>query len=84
MTWCRLDMRRRSIRAGTFDLGRFFQSADRSRRIVAYNASQVIFAQGEACTSVLYIQNRRRQAVAAVAIRQKGGSGDARPRGFLR
>jgi CRP-like cAMP-binding protein len=39
-----------------FDLGRFLQSAGRSRRIVPYDPRQVIYAQGERCTSVLYVQ----------------------------
>ena len=50
-------MRKKAARARTFDLGRFLRSAGRARRIVTYERSQVIFAQGEPCTSVLYIQS---------------------------
>jgi CRP-like cAMP-binding protein len=41
---------------GGFDLGRFLQSARRSRRSVRYEPVQVIFSQGAPCTSVLYVQ----------------------------
>jgi CRP-like cAMP-binding protein len=50
-------MRKKTIRPPTFDLDRFLQSAGRSRRIVRYKPSHVIFAQGEPCTSVMYVQS---------------------------
>jgi CRP/FNR family transcriptional regulator, cyclic AMP receptor protein len=46
----------RKAAARAFDLGRFLQSAGRSRRSVRYEPGQVIFSQGEPCTSVLYVQ----------------------------
>ncbi len=46
----------RKAAARAFDLGRFLQSAGRSRRRVQYEPGQVIFSQGEPCTSVLYVQ----------------------------
>jgi CRP/FNR family cyclic AMP-dependent transcriptional regulator len=46
----------RKAAARVFDLGRFLQSAGRSRRTVRYEPGQVIFSQGEPCTSVLYVQ----------------------------
>jgi CRP/FNR family transcriptional regulator, cyclic AMP receptor protein len=46
----------RKAAARAFDLGRFLQSAGRSRRTVRYEPGQVIFSQGEPCTSVLYVQ----------------------------
>jgi CRP-like cAMP-binding protein len=41
----------------TFDSEQFLHSVGRSRRLVTYRPSQVIFAQGEPCTSVLYVQS---------------------------
>src|SRR5713101_8590683 len=41
---------------GTFDVQAFLDSAGIARRIVAYRRGEVIFAQGDACDSVLYIQ----------------------------
>jgi CRP-like cAMP-binding protein len=40
-----------------FDVERFLQSVGRSRRVVTYQPSQVIFAQGDPCTTVLYVQS---------------------------
>jgi CRP/FNR family cyclic AMP-dependent transcriptional regulator len=40
-----------------FDLERFLHSVGNSRRQVTYQPAQVIFAQGDPCTSVLYIQD---------------------------
>ena len=41
----------------TFDLERFLHSVGSSRRQVTYEPSQVIFAQGDPCTAVLYVQD---------------------------
>ncbi len=46
----------RKTAARAFDLGRFLQAAGLSRRSVRYEPGQVIFSQGEPCTSVLYVQ----------------------------
>ncbi len=46
----------RKTAARAFDLGRFLQSAAGSRRSTRYKPGQVIFSQGEPCTSVLYVQ----------------------------
>ena len=40
-----------------FDLERFLHSVGNSRRQVTYQTAQVIFAQGDPCTSVLYVQS---------------------------
>jgi CRP/FNR family transcriptional regulator, cyclic AMP receptor protein len=40
-----------------FDLERFLHSVGNSRRQVTYQPAQVIFAQGDPCTSVLYVQS---------------------------
>ena len=50
-------MRKKAARASAFDLGQFLRSAGRSRRIITYECSQAISAQGEPCTSVLYVQS---------------------------
>jgi len=42
-------------RRQAFDAERFLHSVGRSRRVVAYAPSQVIFTQGEPCLSVLYV-----------------------------
>jgi len=44
-------------RARPFDAEQFLHSVGRSRREVTYEASQVIFTQGDPCTSVLYVQS---------------------------
>jgi CRP/FNR family transcriptional regulator, cyclic AMP receptor protein len=41
---------------GAFDVGAFLRSAGAGRRIVSYRPSSVIFSQGDASDSVLYIQ----------------------------
>ncbi len=41
---------------GTFDVQAFLDSAGIARRIVAYRRGEVIFAQGDVCENVLYIQ----------------------------
>jgi CRP-like cAMP-binding protein len=48
---------RRLAPAATFDAERFLHSVGRSRRRVIYRPTEVIFAQGEPCKSVLYIQS---------------------------
>src|SRR6266540_4924389 len=40
-----------------FDLERFLRSVGTSRRQVTYEPSQRIFAQGDPCTTVLYVQS---------------------------
>src|SRR5467141_4121947 len=50
-------MGKKETRQGAFDVGRFLQSVGRSRRVVTYQPSQVIFAQGDPCTTVLYVQS---------------------------
>jgi CRP/FNR family transcriptional regulator, cyclic AMP receptor protein len=40
-----------------FDLERFLHSVGNSRRQITYQPAQVIFAQGDPCTSVLYVQS---------------------------
>jgi len=40
-----------------FDAERFLHSVGRSRRVVTYQPAQVILAQGDPCTSVLYVQS---------------------------
>ena len=41
---------------GAFDVQAFLDSAGIARKIVAYRRGEVIFAQGDACENVLYIQ----------------------------
>src|SRR5881296_2445181 len=45
------------IRQPAFDLERFLHSVGNSRRQVTYEPSDVIFAQGDPCTTVLYVQD---------------------------
>ena len=42
-------------RKGTFNVQAFLDSAGIARRIVAFRRGEVIFAQGDACESVMYI-----------------------------
>jgi len=42
---------------GTFDVQAFLDSAGIAREIVAYRRGEVIFTQGDACQTVLYIQD---------------------------
>ena len=61
---------------GTFDVNVFLESAGVARRIVKYRKAQPIFRQGEAATSVMYVQaggvklsvlsKRGREAVVAI------------------
>ena len=41
---------------GAFDVQAFLDSAGVARRIVAYRRGEVIFAQGDRCESVMYVQ----------------------------
>ena len=41
---------------GAFDVQAFLDSAGVARKVVAYRRGEVIFAQGDACENVLYIQ----------------------------
>jgi CRP-like cAMP-binding protein len=50
-------MGKKETRQRAFDVERFLQSVGRSRRVVTYQPSQVIFAQGDPCTTVLYVQS---------------------------
>jgi CRP-like cAMP-binding protein len=50
-------MSKKSARRRGFDAEQFLHSVGRSRRVVTYHPSQVIFAQGDPCTSVLYVQS---------------------------
>ena len=54
-----LELRMSKKRMGqpAFDLERFLHTVGNSRRQVTYQPAQVIFAQGDPCTSVLYIQS---------------------------
>ena len=52
-----VDMSKTRGRTPTFDLERFLNSVGGSRRQVTYEPSQVIFAQGDPCTTVLYVQD---------------------------
>ena len=45
-----------SKQKGTFDAQAFLDSAGVARKIVEYRRSEIIFAQGDPCDSVLYIQ----------------------------
>jgi CRP/FNR family cyclic AMP-dependent transcriptional regulator len=49
-------MSKTRVRPRTFDPERFLNSVGGSRRLITYGQSDVIFAQGEACRSVLYVQ----------------------------
>ena len=40
----------------TFDAQAFLDSAGVARKVVEYQAAEVIFSQGDPCESVLYIQ----------------------------
>jgi len=44
---------------GTFDVQAFLNSAGIAKKIVAYRRGEVIFAQGDPCDNVLYIQTGR-------------------------
>jgi CRP/FNR family cyclic AMP-dependent transcriptional regulator len=50
-------MSKKRMRPPAFDLERFLHSVGNSRRQVTYQPAQVIFAQGDPCTSVLYVQS---------------------------
>ena len=54
-----LDLRMSKKRMGplAFDLERFLHSVGNSRRQVTYKPSDVIFAQGDPCNTVLYVQD---------------------------
>jgi CRP-like cAMP-binding protein len=50
-------MRKKRTPPSAFDLERFLHSVGTSRRQLTYEPSQTIFAQGDPCTTVLYIQS---------------------------
>ena len=50
-------MSKKRLGQPAFDLERFLHSVGNSRRQVTYQPAQVIFAQGDPCTSVLYVQS---------------------------
>jgi CRP/FNR family cyclic AMP-dependent transcriptional regulator len=50
-------MSKTPTRQRPFDSERFLHSVGASRRTVTYRPSQVIFAQGEPCSSVFYVQS---------------------------
>jgi CRP/FNR family transcriptional regulator, cyclic AMP receptor protein len=50
-------MSKKAVRPRAFDSERFLHPAGSSRRAVTYRPGQVIFAQGDLCTSVLYVQS---------------------------
>ena len=50
-------MRKKRTPQSAFDLERFLHSVGTSRRQVTYEPSQRIFAQGDPCTTVLYVQS---------------------------
>src|SRR5437764_265671 len=49
-------MPRRNARTEPFDPERFLSSSGASRKIVGYPPASVIFAQGDPCATVMYIQ----------------------------
>ena len=49
--------RQRPRRPSAFDSERFLHSVGGSRRTIAYQPSQVIFAQGDPCAAVMYVQS---------------------------
>ena len=51
------DMGKARNQQPAFDLERFLHSVGNSRRQVTYEPSDVIFAQGDPCTTVLYVQD---------------------------
>ena len=51
------DMGKARNHQPAFDLERFLHSVGNSRRQVTYEPSDVIFAQGDPCTTVLYVQD---------------------------
>ena len=57
-----------------FDAQEFLDSADVSKKIVEYRRSAVIFAQGDPCDSVMYIQ---KGALGALSRWQRGDRGRA-------
>src|SRR3990172_13007895 len=56
---CRIPMSKTPTRSSAFDIERFLPTVGRSRRQVTYRPGQVIFAQGDVCTSVMYAQSGR-------------------------
>jgi CRP/FNR family transcriptional regulator, cyclic AMP receptor protein len=52
-----LPMSKKRMGLPAFDLERFLHSVGNSRRQVTYQASDVIFAQGDPCNTVLYVQD---------------------------
>jgi len=50
-------MRKKRTPQSAFDLERFLHSVGTSRRQITYEPSQTVFAQGDPCTTVLYIQS---------------------------
>jgi len=52
-------MSKTPTRSSAFDIERFLHTVGRSRRQVTYRPGQVIFAQGDVCTSVMYAQSGR-------------------------
>ncbi|MBP1605033.1 MAG: crp 1 [Acidobacteria bacterium] len=71
-----MGSRKEPAGTGTFDVNVFLESAGVARRIVKYRKAQPIFRQGEAATSVMYVQaggvklsvlsKRGREAVVAI------------------
>src|SRR5437870_8020282 len=49
--------RQRPRRPSAFDSERFLHAVGGSRRAIAYHPSQVIFAQGDPCAAVMYVQS---------------------------
>jgi CRP/FNR family transcriptional regulator, cyclic AMP receptor protein len=52
-----LPMSKKRMGLPAFDLERFLHSVGNSRRQVTYQPSDVIFAQGDPCNTVLYVQD---------------------------
>jgi CRP/FNR family cyclic AMP-dependent transcriptional regulator len=50
-------MSKKRMVQSAFDLERFLHSVGNSRRQVTYQSSDVIFAQGDPCSTVLYVQD---------------------------
>ena len=53
----KMRMSKKRMGPSAFDLERFLHSVGNSRRQVTYQPSDVIFAQGDPCNTVLYVQN---------------------------
>jgi CRP/FNR family transcriptional regulator, cyclic AMP receptor protein len=51
--------KKKSNAAQTFDVGKYLETSGIKRKVVKYRKGQTIFAQGDKCNAVLYLQNGR-------------------------